>query len=280
MSDSKVVSCIGLISDTHFQERLFALPDQLARVWGTVDLVLHAGDVGDLSVLDQLGRVAPVVAVHGNDEPDMAKRDLPEQQLLMIGGLRVLLWHSHYPDPVEEQAKRKGNWGPKLDRMAARAREAGAEVLVYGHSHVPAISRHAGVTLFNPGALASSSFFTRQAVQTVGRLRVLAGGAFEVEHVDLATGQVVEMPAPDPAEDFGVLGGSYQSWMIEPELANELRRIQYEDVRSVVQTVIPVYRRSFDSGFILRQDMIDAVRSSDLVSANDREKWLAVLERR
>lgn len=283
MPDSKVLACIGLISDTHFQERLFALPDHLARAWGAVDLVLHAGDVGDLSVLDQLGQIAPVVAVHGNDEPAIAKRDLPEQQLLMIGGTRVLLWHSHYPDPVEEQANRKGNWRPKLDRIAARTHEAGAELLVYGHSHVPAISRHAGVTLFNPGALASGSFFTRQAVQTVGRLRVLASGEFEVEHLDLATGQVVEMPAPDPEEDFGVLGGRYQAWIVEPEmvpLVAGLRRIQYEDVRSVVQTIIPVYRRRFDGGLIQRQDLIDAVRDSDLVSASDREKWLAVLERR
>ncbi len=116
----------------------------------------------------------------------------------------------------------------------------------------------------------------------MGRLRVLAGGAFEVEHLDLATGQVVDMPAPDPSEDFGVLGGSYQSWIIEPELvplASELRRIQYEDVRSVLQSLIPAYRRCFDSGLILRQDLIDAVRSSDLVTANDREKWVSVLER-
>jgi hypothetical protein len=167
--------------------------------------------------------------------------------------------------------------------MAARARQAGAEVLVYEHSHVPAVSQHAGVTLFNPGALASGSFFTRQSPQTVGRLRVLAAaGVVEVEHLDLATGRVVEMPVPDPAEDFGVLGGRYQTWIIEPEMISsvaELYRIQYEDVRSVVQTVIPVYRRYFDRGLISRQDMIDAVRKSDLVSAGDREKWLAVLER-
>ena len=152
--------------------------------------------------------------------------------------------------------------GPKLDRLAARTREAGAQVLVYGHSHVPALNRQAGVILFNPGALASGSFFTRQSPQTVGRLRVMDGGGVELEHLDLASGQVVDMPAPDPAEDFGVLGGRYQSWIVEPELAAlvpELYRIQYEDVRSVVQTVIPVYRRAFDSGLILRQDMLDAV---------------------
>ena len=283
MSEKKVLAVIGLISDTHFQERLFALPENLGRVWGPVDLVLHAGDVGDLSVLDQLSQIAPVVAVHGNDEPETAKRDLPEQQLLVIGGARVLLWHGHYSDPVAEQANRKGNWGPKLDRLAARAREAGAQLLVTGHTHVPALNQHAGVSLFNPGALASGSFFTRQTTQTVGRLRVLVGGGLEVEHLDLASGQVVAMPAPDPTEDFGVLGKHYQTWIIDPEmvaLVLQLYRIPYENVRSVVQTVIPVYRRALDSGLVLRQDMIEAVRNSELVCANDREKWLAVLERR
>ena len=196
MTDAQVLARVGLISDTHFQERLFALPEQLARAWGPVDLILHAGDVGDLSVLDHLSKMAPVVAVHGNDEPGITKRDLPEQQLLMIGGARILLWHSHYPDPVEERAHRPGNWGPKLDRLAARTRETEATLLVYGHSHVPANNQQIGVTLFNPGALASGSFFTRQSPPTVGRLRVLAGGAVEVEHLDLGTGQVVAMPAP------------------------------------------------------------------------------------
>ena len=109
------------------------------------------------------------------------------------------------------------------------------------------------------------------------------GGGVELEHLDLASGQVVDVPAPDPAEDFGVLGGRYQTWIVEPELAAlvpELYRIQYEDVRSVVQTVIPVYRRAFDSGLLLRQDMLDAGGTSGLVSESDRQKWLAVLERR
>jgi len=283
MADTKVVALIGVISDTHFQELLFKLPEQLARVWGPVDMILHAGDVGELSVLDQLGQIAPVVAVHGNDEPPTNKRDLPEQQLLMLAGARVLLWHSHYPDPVVEQANRKGQWGPKLDRLAARAREAGAQALIYGHTHVPALNFHGGVMLFNPGALASGTIFKRQSPQTVGRLRVLAGGAIQVEHLDLATGQVVEMAVPDPEENFDVLGERYQSWMIEPELVpltSELRWIPYEDMRSVLQAIFPVYRRRFDGGLVSRQDLVEAVRDNQLVTENDREKVLAVLERR
>lgn len=276
------MATIGLISDTHFEERLFALPLKLAQVWGPVDLILHAGDVGDLAVLDQLGQIAPTVAVHGNDEPQATQRDLPEQQLLSIHGLRLLLWHGHYPDPVEEKAKRGGAWGPKLDRLAARARQAGAAILVYGHSHVPATSPYPGVTLFNPGALTSGSFFSRQALPTVGRLRVLSGGAFEVEHLDIVAGRVVEVPAPLAAEDFSVLGGRYQAWIVEPDLiplVAELRRVPYADVRAMVQTIIPLYRRHIDSGPIRRQDLIDTIQSSALMTPSDRQKALAVLER-
>jgi len=243
MSEVKIEACLGIISDTHFQELLFVLPEQLAQVLGPVDLILHAGDVGNLSVLDQLSQIAPVMAVHGNDEPETNQRDLPEQQLLMIAGARILLWHSHFPDPTEEQANRKSNWAPKLDRLAARGREVGAQTVVYGHTHVPAINQNSGVTLFNPGAVASGSIFKRQSPQTVGRLRVLAGGAIEVEHLDMTTGQVVHLPAPNPADGFDVLGGRYQSWMIEPDLVpltSELRWLPYENMRAVVQAIFPV----------------------------------------
>ena len=285
MSSANVVAVIGLISDTHFQERLFTLPENLGRVWGRVDLVLHAGDVGDLSVLDQLSQLAPVVAVHGNDEPAPSKRDLPEQQLLVIGGARLLLWHGHYADPVAERANRKGHWGPKLDRLAARTREAGAQMLVTGHTHVPVLMQHAGVTLFNPGALASGSFFTRQSPQTVGRLRVLADGSLEAEHLDLASGQIAAMPVPDPAEDFDVLGKRYQTWIVEPEIVDLVPElsgsaISYENVRAVVRALIPLYRRRLEGGSISRSDMIGSVRASDQVTEHDRERVLAVLERR
>jgi putative phosphoesterase len=283
MSDAQVLARIGVISDTHFQDRLFVLPEQLARVWGPVDLILHAGDVGDLSVLDKLGQIAPVVAVHGNDEPETTRRDLPEQQLLMLAGARVLLWHSHFPDPVVEQANRKGNWGPKLDRLAARGREVGAQIVVYGHTHVPSINQYDDVILYNPGAVASGTIFKRQSPQTLGRLRVLAGGAIEVEHLDLATGQVLALPAPDPADDFDVLGGRYQTWMIEPDLVpltSELRWIPYENMRSFLQAIFPVYRRRFEGGLVSRQDLIEAVRGNPLVTENDQQKVLAVLERR
>ena len=63
-----------------------------------VDVVLHAGDVGELWALDRLSAIAPVIAVHGNDETADAQQELPYQQLVVAGGARILLTHAHYPD--------------------------------------------------------------------------------------------------------------------------------------------------------------------------------------
>src|SRR5215468_1784844 len=83
-----VVACIGLISDTHMPQRCAALPRTLADVFAGVDLILHAGDLGELWVLDLLSQFAPLVAVHGNDETADAQRELPYQQVITVGGQR------------------------------------------------------------------------------------------------------------------------------------------------------------------------------------------------
>src|SRR5690554_1327395 len=97
---------IGLVSDTHSPQRCEKLPGALFSALSGADLILHAGDVGNLDVLDQLSKIAPVVAVHGNDDSEEAVRELPEQQIVTIGGIRILLWHSHYPNHEEEMASR------------------------------------------------------------------------------------------------------------------------------------------------------------------------------
>jgi len=71
------ITTLGLISDTHLPDRLRALPPEVFDALDGVDLILHAGDVGTLAVLDQLSTIAPVVAVHGNDDSAEAIRELP-----------------------------------------------------------------------------------------------------------------------------------------------------------------------------------------------------------
>lgn len=61
----RVIARHGLIADTHLPDRLTSLPDSVATIFAGVDLILHAGDAGELRVLDALSAVTPVVAVHG-----------------------------------------------------------------------------------------------------------------------------------------------------------------------------------------------------------------------
>ena len=208
---------VGLVSDTHYQDRLFDLPSGLRALWADVDLILHAGDVGRLDVLDLLAEFAPTIAVHGNDEPDRARQELPCQQLITVHGVRILLWHSHYSDPIEEKANRKGPWGPKLARIANRGRQVGARIVVYGHTHVPMICRCNNVLLLNPGALSSGSYFTRQTVSSVGRLQILDDGEADVTLFDVVAKQPKVFDVADPKEDFDLLAEQYQDWIVEPD---------------------------------------------------------------
>jgi putative phosphoesterase len=177
---------LGLISDTHMPDRWLALPPTIPEIFDGVDLILHSGDVGERWVLDQLGEIAPVVAVHGNDELADAPQYLPYQQVIHVEGQRILLTHSHHPDHAEEMAFRRTNdWHVRLAWLAGRAREAGASILVYGHSHVPWMVEFDGVWLVNPGAIAAGGHMRRQTVQTVARLTVLRNGSPRIAYFDV-----------------------------------------------------------------------------------------------
>lgn len=178
---------IGLISDTHMPERCASLPPAVFDILRGVDLILHAGDVGELCVLDALSAIAPVIAVHGNDETGAAQQELPYQQRIVAGGTRILLTHAHYPDRAEELASRESDdWLPKLARRAAMGQRAGVRIVVFGHTHIPMAVEHAGVLLVNPGALAAPNPTTRQTVQSVAILSIHTDGTPIVTHIDLA----------------------------------------------------------------------------------------------
>lgn len=132
---------IGVISDTHInrggQRRLPPeVPDLFARFG--VDLILHAGDVNTLPVLAELGRVAPVIAVTGNNDDRELREICREQELLEVGKYRLALLHGHGGASAYAEAKRL--FAGKVD------------LVVYGHSHIPRIDEEAGTVLFNPGS--------------------------------------------------------------------------------------------------------------------------------
>ena len=213
---------LGLVSDTHMPRRCDALPPGLFEALGGVDLVLHAGDVGELWVLDRLAAIAPVVAVHGNDDTADAQRELPYQQVVAVGGARVLLCHSHNPDRAGEMASRAGDaLLPKLARVARLASGAGAAVLVFGHWHIPLVESVDGVLLVNPGAIGTPNATTRQLRQVVARLYVEPGRAPRVEHVDVADPGRVFRPEVDPALGFRAAFARFGASILDPAVAPE-----------------------------------------------------------
>jgi uncharacterized protein len=154
MSD---LSIIGLISDTHGLLRREAL----AALKGS-DLIIHAGDVGDARIIDELRTVAPVVAVRGNIDKGPLAAQLPETAVVEAGHERIYILHD-----VQELA---------IDPVAA-----GFQIIVSGHSHKPSRSARSGVTYVNPGSAGPRRF---QLPTTVARLN-LVQSPWTVDFIDL-----------------------------------------------------------------------------------------------
>jgi uncharacterized protein len=130
-----------VVADTHSRPHP-AAADRIAALAPAA--ILHAGDIGDLQVLDDLSQIAPVIAVRGNIDERAA--DLPDSITVAVraGGetaLTLLLLHIAVH-------------GPKIRADAARlAASRGARLIVCGHSHVPFVGRDRGLTVFKQGSI-------------------------------------------------------------------------------------------------------------------------------
>lgn len=132
------MTVVAVIADTHLPRGSRRLPDECVRRLETADLILHAGDFSEESMLAELERIAPVAAVSGNaDEPALRGR-LPRERVVEVDGFRIGMAH----DP-----------GPAMGREARLARRfEGCDAVVYGHTHVPQVERFEGVWILNPGS--------------------------------------------------------------------------------------------------------------------------------
>ena len=209
--DKQNAICVGLISDTHTSQCGETLPQSVFDVLQNVDIILHAGDVGEPKILNQLSTIAPVVAVHGNDDTKQTQQKLPYQQLVFVGGQQILLWHGHYSDPSKERASRVGDWASKLTRQAERGKRVGAQIVVFGHIHIPLTYQYDDMLIINPGALASGNFVTRQDLKTVALLFIYVDKAVSVNHIDLASPNQVFKPKIDWEAEFDVALGQFVS---------------------------------------------------------------------
>ncbi len=149
------------LSDTHLRRRR-ALPAWCLRRLEGADLILHAGDLVALLVLEELERLAPVTAVRGNMDEIALREKLPASCSAEIGGAKIGLVH----DP-----------GPVLGRVA-RLEQAflGCDAVIYGHTHVPEIERLSHCLILNPG----SPTAPRSTLgATMLELRISSDGAIE-----------------------------------------------------------------------------------------------------
>jgi hypothetical protein len=132
MSDSGIR--VGVISDTHGLLR----PEALVALRGC-DHILHAGDVGDASILESLRRIAPVTAIRGNIDQRGLCAALPATETVVLDGHLLYLVHS-------------------IDDLDLNPAAAGIAAVVYGHSHQAAIYWERDVLYFNPGSAGPRRF--------------------------------------------------------------------------------------------------------------------------
>lgn len=143
-----MATSIGLISDTHGLLR----PEASEALHGS-DLIIHAGDVGKPEILEQLRRLAPVVAVRGNIDRSAWARELPEAERVIIGGKKIYVLHI-------------------LGDLDFNPAEAGFAAVIHGHSHKPKIEEKQGVLFINPGSAGPRRF---HLPVTLGRLTLADG---------------------------------------------------------------------------------------------------------
>ena len=125
---------IGLLSDTHGLLR----PEVEAFLQGS-DRIIHAGDICDAGIIEQLKRIAPVSVVRGNNDVGSWAESLSETEWVRVGGIDIYVIHN-------------------VAELNVSQLPAGVEVIVFGHSHKPVAERRDGVLYVNPGSAGPRRF--------------------------------------------------------------------------------------------------------------------------
>ena len=149
---------IGIISDTHMSKPSKELGALTSGVFSDVAMILHAGDVTRLRVLEAFSD-KEVIAVSGNMDQYDVRGTLPLSHVAVVDGYRIGLIHGWGgPSGIE-------------DRVSQSFSDVNA--IVYGHTHTPANHWHEGVLMFNPGAFSGS--YSRKGYRSVGILTIDEG---------------------------------------------------------------------------------------------------------
>ncbi|MDD4953603.1 MAG: metallophosphoesterase family protein [Candidatus Omnitrophica bacterium] len=132
---------IGVISDTHIPDRADNIPKQVIEEFKKVDMILHAGDIAELSVLQKLKSLCKDVhAVWGNMDPAEVKKTLSSKEIIKVGNHKIGLAHGEGPaDRI-------------VELLASRFKDDKVDIIVFGHSHKSYNQTRNGILFFNPGS--------------------------------------------------------------------------------------------------------------------------------
>ncbi len=129
-----------VLADTNMPSRARVFPEPVVAALRQADLILHAGDLAKLAVMQELEAYAPVYAVSGNvDTPEVVSR-LPRRLIVPVGTFQIGLIHGH------------GATGSTLERAAAAFARDAVDCVVFGHSHQPLLTHRDGRLFLNPGS--------------------------------------------------------------------------------------------------------------------------------
>jgi len=138
---------IGVISDTHLTGRGDELPAEVLEAFKAVDMIIHAGDILEFSLLEKLkGVCSNVKAVWGNMDPEETREKLPQKEIIKVGNYKIGIAHG-YGHPAGLAAT--------LEKIF---KNDGVDVIIFGHSHAPFNEKKGKILFFNPGSLTDKVF--------------------------------------------------------------------------------------------------------------------------
>jgi putative phosphoesterase len=153
----EVTKTIGLIADTHIPKRAISIPQRVFEIFQNVDFIIHAGDLVELTVIDELEQIAPVLAVQGNMDSQIVCSALPKLNSLKIFDWKIGVMHN--PDILSGSGK-----------MLEIAKQEGYNVFVYGYTHSPRVKWEGEILCINPGSPTDPASFLNKP--SVGLLKL------------------------------------------------------------------------------------------------------------
>lgn len=158
---------IGIISDTHSY-----LDKQVFDFFKNVDMILHAGDIGNNEVTDKLKVFKPLHAVYGNIDDTTIRAEFPENEIIEIEGCKIFMTHI---------AGAVGKYNPRVNKIIQQEKP---DILICGHSHIVKVMKDPKYNFLhiNPGAAGIHGF---HKVRTIIRFEIDNGKPQKMELIEL-----------------------------------------------------------------------------------------------